>query len=289
MSGMIVPADESGDLQISDEMKKDAAASVANMDVRERPYLYLCNPDAKVVVERKEAAAGDFVILGAGDKAINLGEKPMFIVLSQHKRFSYYEGRGQDRKLVWDVHSEALNDQQAAQADLKWSDPRSAKPYDAYMLLHLTGEAIDPHKVGPISFKSSAHTAKCSREWISAIVAQASRGVPAFAAVWQLEGYLADTGHGSSRFRFKHTAAGGIPDSHEAYPLLKESWQHAQLLLNQAKSASPASTTATNVSNTPTSAQEASDRAVEQFASQGSDYGDYATGLPDDGELDPPF
>ena len=237
MTNFITPTSKDGQIQVTDQMRADAAASVANIEAGGGPYLYgPANADAKVVIERQEAEAGDFVVLGLGDKAVNLGKTPMFIVLSQHKRFAYWQGSDSDKNLVWDAAQTALTDAQAAQADLDWSDPRSARPYDSYMLLHVGKDGMDPKQIGPFRFKSSANTASDSKKWLSSIVGNASRGVPMFACVWQLEGYLKDTGHRSSKYSFKATNVGNVGESHPAYKKLKASWQHAQQMLGQSKS-----------------------------------------------------
>ena len=237
MTNFITPTSKDGQIQVTDQMRADAAASVANIEAGGGPYLYgPANADAKVVIERQEAEAGDFVVLGLGDKAVNLGKTPMFIVLSQHRRHSYSEGAGKDRKLIWDAARTELTNAQAEQVDLDWSNPRSARPYDSYMLLHVSKDGIDPNKIGPFRFKSSAHTATASKEWLSSIVGNAARGVPMFSCVWQLVGHMKDTGHGSSKYSFKATNVGNVSDEHPAYPKLKASWQHAQQMLGQSKS-----------------------------------------------------
>lgn len=280
--GFIVPVGNDGELAVTDEMRQDAAASVANMEVTQ-PYLYLANADAKVVVEREEARAGDFVILGAGESAINLGKEAMFICISHHVRFNYYEGKGSDRKFVWDCAREAMNDEQARQADLDWSDPRSARPYDSYTLIHVAGSEIDPHGVGPIRWKSSANSAAESKKFKQAIVNTANKGVPAFSAVWLFKGRLKDTGHGGKKYTWDAHLAGAIPAGSEAYTKLKETWQHEQIALNKAKMQTHTGDTE------PTAREQKAVASVrEQFTD--SDAYDYTTrDLPEYGDEDAPF
>lgn len=237
MSNGMVPYDESK-LAITPEMRADAAAAAGSLEGGGGgPYLYLLQADATAVTERNEGRGGDWLVSGVGETPINIGSKPLMIVLSQHVRFRHetkdHEG---NMKLVWDVARDAMNEAQAAQADLEWKDPKAAKPYNAYMLLHVSDDGvIDPHKIGPFRYRATALGAKDSKKWVDDLGNAAAKGLPPFACVWELGSVLTDTGYKSKKLAMTHKLKATLPSSHPDYAKLRESWQAAQVAKKQQK------------------------------------------------------
>lgn len=236
MPGFIVPVAEGGQIQVTDEMRRDAAATAAGMEGGGQVYLYLCQSTSKVVKKRKEAQDADYIINGFGEKAVVLGKTCNVIVLSQCVRMCYEvkdESTGESR-VVWDVPRDSMTDEQAAQADLPWEDPRAAKPYNAFMLLHVGQEGLDPHNIGPFSFHGKGLSAKPAKKWVTDILNAAARGVPAFSIVWQLGSVEVGGKKDTMWNAMTHKQVGTIPGSHPLYAKLKTSWQHAQALIGKA-------------------------------------------------------
>jgi hypothetical protein len=223
MNGLaIIPAGQESQIQVSEEAREAARQAAAALEGVKVAYVYLCNADAKVVTDRKEAQAGDFVVIGARDRSVNLGKTPMFIVLSQHVRHAHYVKENNRNKLVWDVARDALTAEQAAIVKNDW---KSAKPYDSYMLLHVSNEGLDPHRLGPVSFKSSAHTCDASQTWLQSLSGKAKVGVAPFSSIWELKGVLEDTGYGAQKYTFQIRYVGCVGPNDPAYKKLAESWQ----------------------------------------------------------------
>lgn len=218
----IIPAGQESAMQVSEEARRAAQQAAAALEGVKRAYVYLCNADAKVVTERKEAEPGDFVVIGARDKSVNLGKTPMFIVLSQHVRHAHYVKENNKNKLVWDVAKDALTPEQAAIVKNDW---KSAKPYDSYMLLHVSDKGLDPYRLGPVSFKSSAHTCDASQTWLQSLASMAKVGVAPFSSIWELKGVLEDTGYGAMKYTFQIRYVGFIGPNDPAYKKLADSWQ----------------------------------------------------------------
>lgn len=240
MSGL-VPYEE-GKFQVTPEMRADAAAAAGTLEGGGGgPYLYLLQADATAVTERNEGRGGDWLVSGVGETPINVGQAPLVIVLSQHVRFRYEVKENpndpkSEWKLVWDVARDAMNDAQAAQADLDWKDPRAAKPYNAYVLLHVAANGdIDPHRIGPFRYRATALGAKDSKKWVDDLGNAAAKGLPPFACVWELGSVLTDTGYKSKKLAMTHKLKATLPSTHPDYAKLRESWQAAQVAKKQQK------------------------------------------------------
>ncbi|MBK9976197.1 MAG: hypothetical protein IPP14_15635 [Planctomycetes bacterium] len=237
MSNGMVPYDESK-LAITPEMRADAAAAAGSLEGGGGgPYLYLVQADATAVTERNEGKGGDWLVSGVGETPVNVGQHPLVIVLSQHVRFRYETKDNEGNlKLVWDVARDTMTDAQAAQADLDWKDPKAAKPYNAYMLLHVGDDGvIDPHKIGPFRYRATALGAKDSKKWVDDLGNAAAKGLPPFACVWELGSVLTDTGYKSKKLAMTHKLNATLPSSHPDYVKLRESWQAAQVAKKQQK------------------------------------------------------
>lgn len=236
MTGL-VPYEE-GKFQVTPEMRADAAAAAGTLEGGGGgPYLYLLQADATAVTERNEGRGGDWLVSGVGENPINVGQAPLVIVLSQHVRFRYETKDNEgNMKLVWDVARDAMNDAQAAQADLEWKDPRAAKPYNAYVLLHVGAKGdIDPYRIGPFRYRATALGAKDSKKWVDDLGNAAAKGLPPFACVWELGSVLTDTGYKSKKLAMTHKLKATLPSTHPEYQKLKESWQAAQVAKKQQK------------------------------------------------------
>lgn len=280
--GMIVPSNQQQ--AITPQMRADAQAAQASIEASGGgPYLYLAQPSAKVVVERQTCRGGEYVIID-GDRDINVGSKCMVIVVSQHVRFKHtvkeIKNGKETTRTVWDAAREAMTEAQAAQADMDWSDPRSAKPYNSFFLVHTTADAVDPYSVKIVRYKTDGLAAKPGKKWVDAIANQQVRGVPMFAQVWELGSELVDTGHNSKMFIPTFKYVGGLDSNHPAYATLKESHQHAEAMKKVAKGRVVTGGTGGDVSDDDmvVADKELDRMAAEEADRQASQH--YATELP---------
>lgn len=301
MTRFIVPVSQGGAIQVTEEMKRDAAATDASMEGGGGAYIYLVQHDSTAVTERQEAKGGDWLVSGAGDKAINLGSKPQVIILSQHIRYvrtgKKPDKNGQMREYdVWNLAWEAMTAEQQKTVDLPWEDPNSSRPVDTFLLLHVDQNGIDPHKIGVFRYQPKKLSAKDAKKWTSDAKAEAARGVPSFAQVWEMGSVMTKTNFGGSKLAATHAKCGVVPGTHPLYVKLKESWLHAQTLRKQAMSQILAA--ADGEQHTEPSDESLGNMADENagdalgrgqsMVSEMTSESEYATTLPSDDEEPPP-
>lgn len=229
----LVPADNNT-MAVSEQMKKDAQATAGATEpgAPQLPFLYLAQPDAKVVVERRACAGGDFVVL-KGEDDTPIGPSAKFIVMGHHVRFKYQVERIDGKKkmldTVWDAARDFMTPAQAEQADLRdWNNPRKAKPYSSFLLVHVGDGKIDPHGLGFIRFRTDGMAAKAGRALSDAVENKRIRGVPIFAQVWEFSAKLEENSHGGSKF-VPHTKYAATVDSgRDEYAKLREIWEQSK-------------------------------------------------------------
>lgn len=230
MSNLIVPMDE-GQFIITEQMRKDAAAAAGDIESEGRlPHLYLCQATSDLV-RQKKANDGDYVISTGDDSIANVGPAPLFIVLAAQTRYHMQENAVNNegkkyRKTVWDAAKGELTPAQDADVGAK-----RAKRYTAFILIHVGDTKIDPHGMGPVSFRAKGMNTLAGMKWADAVANVLVRGAPPYSVAWMLGCTLEDSTQGDGKWNvLTYAGPRGLKLSDPTAAKLRESWQHAQAI-----------------------------------------------------------